>query len=134
MPTQLLIQDGPPFKSFFFKSVPVDRTAWILTFTFVEWKPGGLREALSEDFSKISIVSIGVPVFDRQAPTGPCDEDAYTFIGIRHGSGAEKFALFYYVGTYNTRTRKGQCLCLTAEEFAALPNLGLILVGKVPVV
>ena len=115
-PVRLVIADGPPFKDFMFLSRLYASTGWLLTFKFLE-SAGILPEE-----GKMTIECIG----KDEITTTRADVDEYTFIGRWFGASIKvkgKWVVpnFLYVGTYNTRTRKGQCLRYTPEQFINAP-------------
>ena len=119
MPKKLQIEEGPPFKSFVFKSTIFDDHGWTLTFKF----DGAISEPAAnfekERTATMTIIVIGQIKSDN--------DDEYMFIATRKGDTRYKkgtctflgITTFYYLGSYNPRTRKGHCTEYSDEEFFA---------------
>jgi|GEM_PF-3933214 len=115
-PVRLVISDGPPFKDFMVLSRLYANTGWRLTFNFLK-SPGVLPGEGGMTIECIGKDEIG----DKCA-----DADEYTFIGrwfdsITMVDGKWAKPNYLYVGTYNTRTRKGLCQRFTPEQFIDAP-------------
>jgi hypothetical protein len=116
MPTQLEITDGPPARKFIFHS-------------------GAVTGDFSQDFT---IKEKGAPVETKKAVTvhhigrthtREPDGDVYGFTASYLGEQIlvpnrfHFFNIWFLIGTYNVRTRKGLCVRFTDEEFLSSPHM-----------
>ena len=109
MPKQMQIVDGPGFKQFMFASNVISDGGWTIKFTLQE------RPELR------NVLNLNVNFIGREPVRSTDDQDEYGFMAHWHGQreGSYNWLSFFYVGRYNTRTRKGVCEEFTLEEYRA---------------
>ncbi len=115
MSPKIQIVNGPPFRSFVFGSHLSDNLTDLLTFTVKA--PGGEMESEV----KMAILFLGRPNRSKEG-----SEDVHGFIGCttieaRFMGSVMSLEQKFYVGTYNTRTRKGSCQWFNHLECSRSP-------------
>lgn len=121
MPIRTLkIVDGPSFRGFAVMNGIISESSWDTTFT--------MDREIPDDFTihkDRRIFQMGLKLFGR-APSDDVDE--FAFIAYMSGNSARTKSevdkhRWFYVGTYNTRTRKGRCDEYSVSEFFRSPIL-----------
>lgn len=127
MPIKYSIAEGPPFKQFIFRS-PIFSIGFIC-----EMRLNRLLDE-NDERGKYYPLSGKQKVIVTCVGRRPCDEnpeknmeDNYFFVGhcradipalLKTKRPVATFLNFYLIGTYNTRTRLGNCCCFSAQERA----------------
>lgn len=133
MPRELKIKDGPSFRSFVFMSPVFSDSEWLMSFTV----DGEVEDKIIDQDKKHEFTSkilfIGRVLSLQNQRNREVDAENYSFIAVREGCSTYKVSpfrskrrMFYYVGFYNTRTRKGTCFEFLEHEFFASKVVGAL--------
>lgn len=130
MPRQLKIENGPGFRGFALVNGIVTGQ-WTETFTMDQEIPERWT-SIDKDphMFQVHLKMFGTARIPQGSKTGNRDEDEFSFIAYHYGSydltpkGPGPVYVWYFIGTYNVRTRKGECTEFTKKEFLRHRKLG----------